>query len=69
LLAACLAYSLTLKMEAVQSSEISVNFYPTERHAIPEERVLNIQIYHYFKRNVHFENFDVQFNLNCGPGK
>jgi hypothetical protein len=37
---ACLAYSLTLKMEPVCSSKILVNFYQTMQHHIPEGSVL-----------------------------
>jgi hypothetical protein len=42
LLAACfiLVSSSTLKIEAVRSSEMSVNFYRTARHYIPEGRTL-----------------------------
>jgi hypothetical protein len=37
LVATFLAYFSTLKMEAVRSSETSVNFYQTTRHYIPED--------------------------------
>jgi hypothetical protein len=40
ILAACLVYSSTLKMEAVLSSEISVNFYHVIRRHIPEDSTL-----------------------------
>jgi hypothetical protein len=34
------AYSSTLEMKAVRSSETSVNFYPTARHYITEDSTL-----------------------------
>jgi hypothetical protein len=37
LLAARLAYSSTLKLEAVRSSETSVNFHHTKRRHIPKD--------------------------------
>jgi hypothetical protein len=40
LLVACLAYFSTLKMDAVYSSEMSVNFYQTTWHHIPEDSTL-----------------------------
>jgi hypothetical protein len=36
LLVSCLAYSSTLKMEAVSTSETSVDFYRIERRYTPE---------------------------------
>jgi hypothetical protein len=36
----CLAYSLTLKMAAVHSSEMLVDFYQTLLHYIPEGSTL-----------------------------
>jgi hypothetical protein len=36
----CLAYSLTLKMEATCSSKTSVDFQQTAWHYIPEDRTL-----------------------------
>jgi hypothetical protein len=36
----CVAYYLTLKMEATLSSKTSVDFQRTTRHCIPEERTL-----------------------------
>jgi hypothetical protein len=35
-----LSFSLTLKMEAVRSSETSLNFYRSTRHHIPEDSTL-----------------------------
>jgi hypothetical protein len=40
-LVSCLAYSLTLKMEAMCSSEMSVDLQWTTRHYIPEDRTLH----------------------------
>jgi hypothetical protein len=40
LLVSCLAYTSTLKMEAVRSSETSVDFQWTTRRYIPEDRTL-----------------------------
>jgi hypothetical protein len=37
LLVTYLAYSLTLKTEAIHSSETSVHFYRTTQHLIPED--------------------------------
>jgi hypothetical protein len=37
LLAACLDYALTLKLESVYSFKISVNFYQSKWHHIPED--------------------------------
>jgi hypothetical protein len=37
MLVSCLAYSLTLKMEAVLSSETAMDFYRTTRRYIPED--------------------------------
>jgi hypothetical protein len=40
MLVSCLAYSLTLKMEAIYSSEMSVDFQWTTQHYIPEDSTL-----------------------------
>jgi hypothetical protein len=40
-LCACSAYSLILKMEAICSSEMSVNFYQTARHHTPWDGALH----------------------------
>jgi hypothetical protein len=42
MLASCLAYSSTLKMEATRSSEMSVYIQWNTRHCIPEDRRLNL---------------------------
>jgi hypothetical protein len=42
-LTACSAYSLIWKVEAVCSSEMSVNFYQTAWCHIPEDNILEIQ--------------------------
>jgi hypothetical protein len=39
--AACWSYNFNLEMEAVRSSETSVNFYQTIRRHIPEDSSLN----------------------------
>jgi hypothetical protein len=41
----CMAYFSALKMEAVCSSETSVDFQWTTQHDIPEDRTLFILIY------------------------
>jgi hypothetical protein len=54
----CLTYSSILKMKAVHSSEMSVNFYLTTRCHIPEDRTL------------HFtRDFTTKLNMNaiCPP--
>jgi hypothetical protein len=38
LLVVCLAYPFTVKTEVVSSFEMSVNFYQTTQHHIPEDR-------------------------------
>jgi hypothetical protein len=42
MLVSCLAYSATLKIEAICSSERSVDFQRTARRYIPEDRTLRI---------------------------
>jgi hypothetical protein len=37
LLVACKSYSLTPRMEALRCSDMSVNFYKTRRHQIPDD--------------------------------
>jgi hypothetical protein len=41
LLVSRLAYSLSLEMEAIHSSEISVNFYQTTWFHIPEDSIVH----------------------------
>jgi hypothetical protein len=41
-LVSCSAYSSTLKMEVICSSETSVDFQQTTRHYIPEDRTLQV---------------------------
>jgi hypothetical protein len=43
MLITCLAYDLTLRMEAVYSSETLVNLYQTTQHQILEESTLQYQ--------------------------
>jgi hypothetical protein len=43
---ACLAYSLTLKIEVVHSSEISVNFCRATRRHIPEDNQSHCHNFH-----------------------
>jgi hypothetical protein len=38
---ACFTYSSSLKLEAIRSSETSVNFYQTSRHHIPEDNTVH----------------------------
>jgi hypothetical protein len=40
LLVSCLAFFSTWKMDAVRSSQLSVNFHRTTRRHIPEDRIL-----------------------------
>jgi hypothetical protein len=42
MLVSCLAYSFNLKMEAIISSETSIDFHRTTKRYIPEERILDI---------------------------
>jgi hypothetical protein len=56
MLVSCLAYSLALKMEAICSSETSVNFQRTARCYIPEDRTLN---------NLRFENLISYLQVIC----
>jgi hypothetical protein len=49
-----LAYSLTLKMESVRSSETSVNFYTTTLRKIPEESKLPSAHCENFTKNIIF---------------
>jgi hypothetical protein len=46
MLVSCTAYSSTLKMEAICSSEMSVDFHRTTWRYIPEDRIL--QNFHHF---------------------
>jgi hypothetical protein len=46
LVASCLAYSLTLKMEAVCSSDTLVHFYRTTKHYIPEDGTTVLKLLH-----------------------
>jgi hypothetical protein len=46
----CLAYSLTLKMEAICYSDTLVNFQRTTQHYIPEDRTLQPLFYSAFLR-------------------
>jgi hypothetical protein len=41
---ACLTYTSMLQMDAVRSSEISVNFYQTKRLHIPEDNTVHNHI-------------------------
>jgi hypothetical protein len=40
MLVSCLAYSLTLKVETIRSSETSIDFQRTERRYIPDDSTL-----------------------------
>jgi hypothetical protein len=40
MLVSCLSYSLVLKMEAIYSSETSVDFHQSTGRYIPEERTI-----------------------------
>jgi hypothetical protein len=42
MLVSCLAYSSILKMEAIRSSETSIDFHRTTRHYIREDRTLKL---------------------------
>jgi hypothetical protein len=58
MVAACLTYSSNLKMEAVFSSEMSVNFYHTAWRHIPENATL---------RSHHSETLKSHLNLRPFP--
>jgi hypothetical protein len=51
LLVSCLAFSSTLKLVAVRSSKISMNFYQTIRRYIPEDSTLHSHRYANLKSN------------------
>jgi hypothetical protein len=42
LLVVCSAYPLTLKMEAIYSTEVLINFYQTTQCHIPEDNTLQL---------------------------
>jgi hypothetical protein len=49
MLVSCLAYSAALKLEAIYSSETSVDFQQTTQHCILEHRTLHKNCYEDFK--------------------
>jgi hypothetical protein len=54
-LVSCVAYSLTLKMEAIYFSEMVVDFHHITQHYIPEDRTLQSYCYENLKskKGVH----------------
>jgi hypothetical protein len=45
LLSACLVYTATVKIKAVHSSKMSVNFYQTTQYHIPENSTFHVLTY------------------------
>jgi hypothetical protein len=58
-LVSCLAYSPTPKMEAIHSSETSVDFYHTTRCYVPEDSTLHSHGYENHKSNIYTQIFKV----------
>jgi hypothetical protein len=57
----CLTFSLTLKMEAICSSRMSVSLHQSTQHYIPEDRSLHIHCCENLKSNIILITGDCSF--------